>query len=226
MSRRYHISMRFDPGTPLDSEADLACHLRALVRTDSRLAPVLGTVGTVPLRRHPPGFASLVGIMIGQQLSIASAAAIFGRVKARLDPLTPARALAADAEELRACGLSAAKMRTLAAMAEAVQSGRLPLDALADLPADEARALMYTVPGIGPWTADLYLLFALGRPDAFPSGDLALQEATRLAFALPERPSARALAGIAEAWRPRRGVAAKLLWAYYRWHKQREGAPI
>ena len=138
----------------------------------------------MPLRRHPPGFASLVGIMIGQQLSTASAAAIFGRLKAQLDPLTPAQALAAGPELLRACGLSAAKMKTLAAMAEAVESGRVPLDALAGLPADDARAILCTVPGIGPWTADLYLLFALGNPDAFPAGDLALQEAARLGFAL------------------------------------------
>ncbi|BAR98663.1 DNA-3-methyladenine glycosylase family protein [Blastochloris viridis] len=209
----------------LDTEADLAHHLAELVAGDSRLAALLGAVGTVPLRRHPPGFSSLVGIMVGQQLSTASAAAILGRLRDKLDPLTPARALGADAALLRACGLSAAKMRTLAAMAEAVESGRVPLDALAELPADEARAILCTVPGIGPWTADLYLLFALGNPDAFPSGDLALQEAARLGFGLPTRPSARALAEIAEAWRPRRGVAAKLLWAYYRFDKRREGVP-
>lgn len=209
----------------LDTEADLARHLAVLAKADPRLAALLDKVGTVPLRRHPPGFASLVSIMIGQQLSIASAAAIFGRLKAQLDPLTPAQALAADAALLRACGLSAAKMKTLAAMAEAVESGRVPLDALAGLPAEEARTILCTVPGIGPWTADLYLLFALGHPDAFPAGDLALQEAARLGFALQARPSARALAEIAEAWRPRRGVAAKLLWAYYRWEKRREGVP-
>jgi DNA-3-methyladenine glycosylase II len=209
----------------LDSEADLVRHLAVLTQADPRLAALLDKVGTVPLRRHPPGFASLVGIMIGQQLSTASAAAIFGRLKAQLDPLTPAQALAAGPELLRTCGLSAAKMKTLAAMAAAVESGQVPIDALAELPADEARAILCTVPGIGPWTADLYLLFALGNPDAFPAGDLALQEAVRLGFALEARPSARALAGIAEAWRPRRGVAAKLLWAYYRWEKRREGVP-
>ena len=209
----------------LDSEADLAAHLEALLAAEPRLKPVLAIAGTVALRRHPPGFASLVGIMIGQQLSTASAAAIFQRLRATLDPLTPARALKATPAELRACGLSAAKMRTLAAMAAAVAEGRVPLDALADASAEETRAALCAIPGIGPWTADLYQLFALGRPDAFPEGDLALQEAARLAFALPQRPSARELAALAEIWRPRRGVAATLLWAYYRARKRREGAP-
>ncbi|HVL70604.1 MAG TPA: DNA-3-methyladenine glycosylase 2 family protein, partial [Beijerinckiaceae bacterium] len=138
----------------------------------------------------------------------------------------PAAVLEATDEALRACGLSAPKIRTLRAVAAAVDSGELPLDRLADLPADEAHALLTTVKGIGPWTADIYLLFCLGHADAFAAGDLALQESARLAYGLPARPSPAELLDLAEAWRPWRGVAAKVLWAHYKIAKQREGVPV
>ena len=127
---------------------------------------------------------------------------------------------------MREAGLSAPKIRTLRAAAAAILDGTLPLDTLHALPADEAHRLMVAVHGIGPWTADVYLLFCLGHPDAFPAGDLALQEAARRADGLETRPSAAALVQRADAWRPWRGVAAKVLWAYYQVAKARDGAPL
>lgn len=189
--------------------------------------PVMGRLvaqGARPaLRKREPGFAALAWIVVGQQVSVASAAAIWARVQARLGSVTAETVAGADAALLKSAGLSAPKIRTLRALSEAIVSGTLALDALADRPADEAHAALTAVKGIGPWTADIYLLFCLGHPDAFPAGDLAVQEAARLAYALDARPTAKALEGMAERWRPWRGAAAKVLWAYYRIAKQREG---
>ncbi|HKH34827.1 MAG TPA: DNA-3-methyladenine glycosylase 2 family protein, partial [Beijerinckiaceae bacterium] len=118
-----------------------------------------------------------------------------------------------------------AKIRTLRAIAAAIQDKSLPIGRLHDMPAEEAHALLTAVKGIGPWTADIYLLFCLGHPDAFPARDLALQEAARLAYGLDERPKEKEFVALAEQWRPWRGVAAKVLWAYYRLIKQRDGVP-
>lgn len=212
--------------TILDSERALKAGVAALVRLDPVMARLVRE-GAVPgLRRRPAGFEGLAWIVVGQQVSTAIAHAIWSRVKAHFPALSPEAVLAASDEELRAPGLSRPKVRTLRAVAEAVASGKLPLDRLGDRPADEAHGLMVAVKGIGPWTADVYLLFYLGHADAFPAGDLALQEAARIADGLEVRPSARDLAGRAEAWRPWRGVAAKVLWAYYRIAKAREGAPL
>lgn len=210
--------------TILDSDAALKGGLDELLRLDPVMARLVREGATPVLRKRPPGFEGLAWIVTGQQVSTASAAAIWSRVKDALAPLTPERILAASDEELRAPGLSAPKIRTLRAAASAVVEGRLPLDRLAERPADDAHASLTAVKGIGPWTADIYLLFCLGHPDAFPAGDLAVQEAARLAYGLPDRPSPKALSAMAERWRPWRGVAAKVLWAYYRVAKAREGA--
>jgi DNA-3-methyladenine glycosylase II len=210
----------------LDSEAVLNEGVRALKRKDPVLKRIIGEGATPPLRKRDPGFEGLAGIIVSQQLSVASAGAIWGRFKARFDPLTPNAVLAASDEELRAPGLSAPKIRTLRTISAAVTDGTLPLERLQDLPADEAHAIMTAVKGIGPWTADIYLLFCLGHPDAFPVGDLALQEAARIAYALEARPNVKEFAVLAERWRPWRGVASKVLWAYYRIAKAREGAPV
>lgn len=210
--------------TILDSEASLKAGLAELVRLDPIMARLVEDGAEPVLRKRQPGYEGLAWIVTGQQVSTASAAAIWGRVRKALSPLTPARILAAADEELQAPGLSMPKIRTLRAAASAVVEGHLPLDALANLPADEAHACLTAVRGIGPWTADIYLLFCLGHPDAFPAGDLAVQEAARLAYGLPERPDPKALAKLAERWRPWRGVAAKVLWAYYRIATGREGA--
>ena len=209
--------------TILDSDEALKVGLEALVRLDPAIGRLVAG-GAVPvLRKRPAGFEGLAQIVTGQQVSTASAAAIWGRLRDRVAPLTAATIRDAPDEVLQGAGLSRPKIRTLRAAAAAVLSGSLPLDRLDALPADEAHARLVAVTGIGPWTADVYLLFCLGHPDAFPAGDLAVQEAARLAFGLEARPDSRALAAHAERWRPWRGVAAKVLWAAYRMHKGREG---
>jgi DNA-3-methyladenine glycosylase II len=179
--------------------------------------------GPPPLRRREPGFAGLAAIIVSQQVSVASASAIFGRLEQRLTPLDATRLAAATDEDLRGCGLSSPKIRALRTAAQAIAEGRLDLGALSALDAGDAHRALVAVKGIGPWTADIFLLFCLGHPDAFPSGDLALQEAAKLALALKTRPDAARLERIAERWRPWRGVAARMLWAYYRAVKTRSG---
>jgi DNA-3-methyladenine glycosylase II len=205
-----------------DTQADLEAGIVAVVMQDARLAPVLAAAGMPALRRRPAGFSGLAAIVTGQQVSTASAAAIWGRLAAYYDPFEAPRIARTRATTLARLGLSQPKIKTLKALATAVTGG-FDLDALVDRPADEAHAMLTALHGIGPWTADLYLLFCLGHADAFPAGDLALQEASRIVFALPARPSARDLGALADAWRPWRGAAAHLLWAYYRVAKGREG---
>jgi DNA-3-methyladenine glycosylase II len=210
----------------LDSDRVLNEGVRALKRKDPVMKRIIAEGATPPLRKRDPGFEGLAGIIVSQQLSVASAGAIWARFKTRFDLLTPEAVLAASDDELRGPGLSAPKIRTLKAISAAVVEGALPLERLQDLPADEAHATMTAVKGIGPWTADIYLLFCLGHPDAFPAGDLALQEAARIAYGLEARPNVKDFADLAELWRPWRGVASKVLWAYYRIAKAREGAPV
>ncbi|HMN71993.1 MAG TPA: DNA-3-methyladenine glycosylase 2 family protein [Rhodoblastus sp.] len=177
---------------------------------------MLEVAGHPPLRRREPGFAGLAWIVVGQQVSTASANAIYARLNAAF-PKLEARALgAADDAALRGCGLSAPKMKTLRAIAHALESKSLDLDALAAMTAEDAHAALCAVHGVGPWTADIFLLFCLGHPDAWPAGDLALQEAARIALNLRTRPDTKKLEKIGERWRPLRGVAARLLWSYYR----------
>jgi DNA-3-methyladenine glycosylase II len=210
----------------LDSEAVLNEGVRALKRKDPVIRRLVAEGAAPPLRKRDPGFEGLAGIVVSQQLSTSSAGAIWARFRARFDPLSPAAILAASDDDLREPGLSGPKIRTMREVAAAVADGTLPLDRLQDLPADEAHAAMVAVKGIGPWTADIYLLFCLGHPDAFPAGDLALQEAARIAYGLDARPTVKEFTALAERWRPWRGVASKVLWAYYRIAKQREGAPV
>ena len=207
----------------IETDADILEGLAHLKKRDRKLAPVIERVGTVPLRRHKPGFAGLCDIVISQQLSVASANAIMTRTVSGIGELVPAAILAADDPALRACGLSGPKMRTLRAVADAAHSGALPIASLHTIPVDEAVALMTAVKGIGPWTAEIYLMFYVGHADIFAPGDLALQESARIALKLKKRPTAKKMAVIAERWRPWRAVAARLLWAYYRIVKSREG---
>jgi DNA-3-methyladenine glycosylase II len=210
----------------LHTEADLDAALAALVERDPRLAQALARAGRPPLRKRPDGFAGLAAIVVAQQLSTASANAIWTRLKAALDPLDHAAVRRARPARLARLGLSAPKIRTLKAIARAVADGAIDLPSLASAPADDAHRALTAIHGIGPWTADIYLLFCLGHADAWPAGDLALQEAVRLLLGLKARPSAKEMGPLAEAWRPWRGAAACVLWAYYRAAKQREGAPV
>jgi DNA-3-methyladenine glycosylase II len=202
--------------THIHTEADLDAALVALVATDRRFADLIAAAGRPPLRRRDGGYAGLAAIIVSQQLSTASAAAIWGRLSAAFDPLAPAAILRARPTRLARLGLSAPKIRALKAIARAVDRGELALAALADGAADDAHTALTAIHGIGPWTADIYLLSCLGHADAWPAGDLALQEAARVAFGLPLRPSAKEMLTLAEPWRPWRAVAARILWSYYR----------
>jgi DNA-3-methyladenine glycosylase II len=210
----------------IEAEADIEFGITALVACDPRIANLLAIAGTPPLRRRPGGFAGLAAIIVSQQLSTASAAAIWGRLSAAFDPFEPAAIRRARTAKLQRVGLSAPKIRALKAIARAAETGAIDFDALASMPADDAHRTLTALHGIGPWTADIYLLACLGHADAWPAGDLALQEAMRLAFALDARPDVKAMVSLAEPWRPWRGVAARLLWAYYRAAKGRDAAPI
>lgn len=207
----------------IHTEADLDGAIARLIAADMRFGHVLSVAERPPLRRRSDGFAGLVSIVVSQQLSVASAAAILGRLTAAIDPLDAAAVARARSDKLKRAGLSAPKIRTLKAIAKAVASGELDLGTLARLPADDAHAALTAVHGIGPWTADIYLLACLGHADAWPAGDLALQEAARLLLELKTRPTTREMSVLAEPWRPWRAVAARLLWSYYRAHKQRDG---
>jgi DNA-3-methyladenine glycosylase II len=197
--------------------------LRALPRLDKRWRAVIKGCDRPPLRRRDGGFAGLCAIIVSQQLSVASANAIWSKFTARISPLTPQVMLAATDEDLRLTGLSRPKQRSLRALAAALVEGSLVLDALHGATPEEVHAALTAVSGIGPWTADIYLMACIGHADAFAAGDLALQEAARHAFGLERRPSAKELVALAEAWRPWRGVAARVLWSYYRAVKRREG---
>lgn len=209
--------------------ADQAAFDRALddlLRLDGRLAPLVEVAGRPALRRRPPGFAGLAAIVVAQQLSVAAARSITGRLQQTLGGAVEAEALlAAPVEALRAAGLSAPKIRTLTGIAGALASGAVDLGKVDAMTADAAADYLTRLPGVGPWTADIYLLFCLGRADAFPEGDLALKVAAGDAFELPGRCSDLGLRAIAEDWRPLRGVAAHLLWAYYGARRARLGAP-
>jgi len=209
--------------TRVDTEADVAAGLAHLVAVCPTLRRVAEATGTPPLRRWEGGFPGLVRIVIAQQLSVASAASIRARVESAIPGLDAGLFARAGDETLKGAGLSAPKIRTLRAAAVAVVEGRIDFDALADAEIEAVHEALTALPGIGPWTADIYALFCLGRGDAFAPGDLALQEAARVAFGLKERPKDDVFLALARHWSPWRGVAARLLWSYYRVAKEREG---
>jgi DNA-3-methyladenine glycosylase II len=210
----------------IHTESDLDAALSELIAIDPRIAALLERAGRPPLRRRPAGFQGLAAIVVSQQLSVASASAVWKRLTVALDPFDDTAVRRARRSSLQRAGLSAPKIRTLKELATAIRKGRIDLGALADLDAERARAALIALHGIGPWTADIYLLSCLGHADAWPAGDLALQEAARLAFSLAVRPTTAQMGPLAEAWRPWRAVAARVLWTYYRAVKRREGAPI
>lgn len=189
-----------------------------LARAEPRFAQALRETGPLPLRRRRDGFTALLDAIVSQQVSVAAADAIWGRLKAA--GLTGPRKIAwASDDDLRACGLSRQKIR----YARALAASGLRYPALREMPDDEVIATLVEVPGVGRWTAEIYAMFSLGRADVFAPGDLALQESARLLFGQEDRPSEKALREMAEAWSPWRGVAARLLWAYYRVAKERDG---
>ena len=205
------------------SDSDLEEGMAALSAAHPQWRALIALTGLPPLRRHEAGFAELVAIIVGQQLSVESARAILARMHALLGPLTPERIRLATDDELRLTGLMRPKQRAIRALAEAIVTGALDLAALEQASPEEVHTRLTAIHGIGPWTADIYLMFSLGHGDGFAAGDLAIQEAARHAFGLPARPDAKALAALAENWRPWRGTAARLLWAYYALIKNRQG---
>jgi DNA-3-methyladenine glycosylase II len=209
----------------IDSEADIEEGLTHLARRDRRLVKVIRVAGPVPLRRRPNGFAGLARIVLAQQVSVASAAAISARFEAAFPGCRPQAIAAADDAALKATGMSAPKIRTLRAAAAAVGDG-LDFEALAAMPGADAHARLTAIPGIGPWTADVYLLFCLGHADVFPAGDLALRHAVADAFGLAPPVPANELAAIATRWSPWRGVAACLFWTYFRAIRDKGALPI
>ncbi len=207
----------------IETDDDIGAGLAHLAGIEPRFMPMIDAAGPVPLRRTETGFAGLCRIIVAQQVSVASARAIWGRVQARFPALCHGDIAAASEADLRACGLSGPKIRTLRAIADATASGSLDFPALEAADAATVHAAMTAVNGIGPWTTDIYLMFSLGHADVFAPGDLALREAVRIGFDLQSRPSTQDLAMMAKAWSPWRAVAARLLWAYYAACKRRDG---
>ncbi|WP_333827471.1 DNA-3-methyladenine glycosylase family protein [Pararhodobacter sp.] len=205
-------------GRILHSEACMAEGAAWLGAQEPRFAHALALCGPPPLRRRDDGFAALMGAIVSQQVSVASARAILARLEGAGLTTPAAIALAGD-EALRAGGLSRQKVRYIRALAEA----GLDFDALRTAPDAQVVEELIRLPGIGRWTAEIYAMFSLGRADVFAPNDLALQEAARVLFDLPERPREATLRRMAEAWAPWRTVAAGLLWAYYHVAKEREG---
>jgi DNA-3-methyladenine glycosylase II len=199
----------------IDCDADVGEGLAALLAADPRLAVIAEAAGPVPLRRRRGGFEGLAAIVTAQQISTTAAASIWTRFAATVDPFTPDKVLATPEDCLRAAGLSRPKIRTLTGIAAACAAG-LDLEALHELPPEDATAALRTLKGVGVWTAEIYLLFCVGHPDIFPAGDLALQSSVQRGLGLVSRPSEKTLRNIAAEWLPWRGVAARLFWAYYR----------
>ncbi len=205
-------------GRIIETPEDVAEGAAWLAARDAGMARAFARCGVPPLRRRADGFGTLLQAVVGQQVSTASAAAIWARMEAAGLVVSDAVAAASE-EELRAVGLSRPKMR----YARGIAGAGLDFQALRDLPDAEVLARLVALPGIGPWTAEIYALTALGRADVFPPGDLALQEAARMLYGLEARPNAAELRNMALGWSPWRAVAARLLWAWYRADKSREG---
>ncbi|GHA43324.1 3-methyladenine DNA glycosylase [Amylibacter ulvae] len=205
-------------GRIIETDADVAEGAAWLAAYDPRFEHALEQVGKLPLRRRGDGFQSLLDAICGQQISIAAAASICQRL-ADADLITAAGVANASVDELRACGLSRPKVK----YAQALATSGIDFNGLRGKADADVIAELITVKGIGTWSAEIYAMFSLGRADVFAHGDLALQEAAKNLFDLPGRPNEKQMRELAADWSPWRGVAARLLWAYYRVLKNREG---
>jgi DNA-3-methyladenine glycosylase II len=211
----------------IKTDADLAANLDELVSARPEFARIREAAGTITLRWLDEGFSGLVWVITGQQISVAAGRAIYNRCQDALGAITPETLSGVEDAALKAAGYSAPKIRTLRAVTEAALAGQLDFGVLHNAGAADAIAHLTAIKGIGPWTAEVYLMFAVGHPDILPGKDVALQEAARLAFKLEERPAEKALIAMGEPWRPHRSAAARLLWAYYRVAKGgRDAAPL
>ena len=205
---------------------DIEEGLRALLEIDPRLRPIAEQSGPLPLRLAEPGFAGLAHVIVSQSVSRASAEAIWARMCAAEGLPTAASYAALAPDAWRIFGLSRGKHDTLLGVATAVAAGQFDLMDLGTKSADEARALLMAFRGIGPWTAEVYLMFCCGHADMFPAGDVALQAAVGMAFEMEERPSAKAVGILAAKWAPWRSVAARLFWASYALRTRRDALPV
>jgi DNA-3-methyladenine glycosylase II len=196
-------------------QARLESAVADLAARDPELAEIVRRIGPPPLWDRPPGFGTLLHIVLEQQVSLASARAAFDRLLLASDPLTPAAFLDLTDQELLSIGFSRQKARYGRALGQALLDGTLDLDGLATLDDEAAQNALEAIPGIGRWTSTIYLLMVLGRPDVWPAGDMALATAVAQAKGLPTRPGPDELALIGETWRPWRSVAARLFWHDY-----------
>ncbi len=210
--------MAFQPRLDEQSLHEVAL---GLARRDGALQAVVDRFGPPPLWARPPGFATLLHIILEQQVSLASAQAAFDRLSLQADPLTPQAVLELDDATLRAAGFSRQKAAYARALSSALVSGSLDLDRLAALDDERAMAALMEIKGIGAWTGQIYLLLALRRPDIWPTGDRALAVAAQEVLGLPACPDATTLATLGERWRPWRAVAARVLWHHYLSRKRR-----
>lgn len=196
-------------------EKSLAVAAKTLAASDPDLAHLLQTYGTPPLWAREPSFPTLIHIILEQQVSLASAKAAFDRLHARIAPITPERFLILNDAELKAIGFSRQKTLYARLLAQAILERQLDLEALSTLPDDEVRVTLKQLKGIGDWTADIYLLMALRRPDIWPKGDLALLVAMQRMKKFAARPTQEEFDLIGVSWKPYRAVAARMLWHFY-----------
>ncbi|MGH9930169.1 MAG: DNA-3-methyladenine glycosylase family protein [Pyrinomonadaceae bacterium] len=197
------------------SETTVARAARHLARRDRDLADILKTLGPPPLWARPPGFSTLVKIILEQQVSLASAAALFARLKKNTTPFRPARMIELGEPHLQSLGLTRQKAAYCLHLAESLTTKRLRLSQLSRMSDADVRAALMEIKGLGAWSADVYLLMVLRRPDIFPATDLALVSAVTDLKQLSRRPDTTQLLKLAEGWRPYRSVAARMLWQYY-----------
>lgn len=210
----------------LTTDKVLARHLHSLLQLDPRLSKVHNIAGPFSPRIRAPGFAGLARIICGQQLSVASANAIWGRLDTLPGGVTAETFLGHSQETLCGAGLSRSKYLTLKGVAEAVVADELDLGEIGELANEPAIAQLTRYKGIGPWTAEIYLMFCTGHPDIFPAGDLALQKAVADAFNITPHPNPRTLTEISTKWAPYRATAALLFWSFYAARRKRQGLPV
>lgn len=208
------------------TETDIAAGLAELLRVDPSFLTVVERAGPIPLRQSTSDYTGLAGIIVAQMISKAAADSIWRRIEAISGEVSAEAVLAMSAETLRGAGLSNAKETTLRRIAEAVATGGLDLAGLGDMPPSEAMQTLTAIKGVGPWTAEVYLLFCAGHSDIFPVGDVALQNAAAHAFKLDSRPTGKSFSQLAERWSPWRSLAARALWAYYSTEMRREATPV
>ena len=216
-----------DPAPEADRKADtLRADMAALAAKVELFAPAIERPDRIPPLFRPPGFPALVQLILEQQVSVRAAQAMWGRLTQCLSPITPEGLLTLSETTLKRCGFSAQKIGYAQRLAQSIESGDLDLDTLSTLADDDAIVRLTAHKGIGPWTAECYLLWALGRRDIMPAGDLAIQVGFQELAGLPNRPDAAAMRAAAEDWRPYRSAAAMLLWRVYLDNRAADGSTL